>query len=78
MDGTLKRILTEHPRPNTGRGDYITFSDEGFSAAREFTISFWFSRRTECTKPGRYEFLYSEARDDGLPFWRTVRALWGG
>ena len=55
-----------------GRGDYVTFSDEGFSAAREFTISFWFSRRTECTKPGRYEFLYSEAKDDSLPFWRTA------
>lgn len=54
-----------------GTRDYITFADAGDNQDG-FTLSFWFSRRTECSQPGRWEFLYSEAENPQAAFWRCV------
>jgi hypothetical protein len=55
-----------------GQRDYVTFTDAGFME-RDFTISFWFQKRTACENPGRWEFLYSESVNDG-DFWSSDSA----
>lgn len=56
-----------------GNRDYLTFEDTGFTRG-EYTIGFWFSRRTECHQPGRWEVLYSVAEDPDIAFWRDNSA----
>ena len=53
-----------------GSRDYVTFADRGFLQG-DFTISFWFQKKTACATPGRWEFLYSQAIDDTGAFWRS-------
>ena len=52
-----------------GQRDYVTFADKGYMSRGDFTISFWFLKKTACENPGRWEFLYSEAAlEDGVFF----------
>lgn len=53
-----------------GQRDWITFLDRGYTS-NDFTISFWFAKKTSCENPGRWEFLYSESADDDGAFFRT-------
>ena len=57
-----------------GDGDFITFEDKGFTSGREFSIGFWFTIRTECANPGRWEFLFSEAENPDAAFFREPEA----
>ena len=56
-----------------GDRDWVTFLDQGYTS-RDFTISFWFAKKTSCENPGRWEYLYSEAADDDGFFVRTSGA----
>jgi hypothetical protein len=57
-----------------GANDYLTFEDAGFTSSNRFTISFWFTRRTECVTSGKWEFMYSEAEHPEAAFFQAPEA----
>ena len=57
-----------------GVNDYLTYTDTGFTSGNYFTISFWFTRRTECVTNGKWEFLYSEAAHPEVAFFAMPEA----
>lgn len=57
-----------------GQGDFLTFTDRGYTSGESFTLGFWFTRTQACANPGRWQFLYSEASDPEAAFYAISEA----